>query len=618
MKKSLRKIALGAFLLMSAVLFFGFNKYIGILLYLFAYITVGYDVVFKAVRNIIHGKVFDENFLMSLSTIGAFAVGQYPEAVAVMLFYQLGEMFQSYAVNKSRKSIAQLMDFRPDYANLKKGDSIEKVDPYDVNPDDIIIVKPGEKVPLDGVILKGYSTLDTSVLTGESMPRDIGEGDEIMSGCINLSGLLTIRVTKEFGESTVNKILDLVENASNKKSKSENFISKFAAVYTPAVVISALALAVLPPLFIDTALFSDWFYRALTFLVVSCPCALVISIPLSFFGGLGGVSKEGILIKGSNYMEILASAKTVIFDKTGTLTKGVFSVTKVVPEQNISDEELLMYASYAENFSNHPISLSLKKAYSKEINEHQIKNVEEISGFGVSADVLGKNVLAGNTKLMDRYKIAFNTADEIGTIVYIAIDGKYAGYIVISDSIKENSAKAIRLLKEAGIKKTVMLTGDLNCVAENVGGLLNIDEIHSELLPSDKVKITEEIINKSSKGDNVVFVGDGINDAPTIALADVGIAMGGAGSDAAIEAADVVIMNDDLSKLPLAVKMCRKTLRIVKQNTYFALIIKFGVLIMTAFGHASMWAAVFADVGVSVIAILNAMRALKVDKNFKE
>lgn len=616
MKKSLRRIALGALLLVSAVIFLEINKYVGLALFLAAYIIVGYDVVIKAVRNITQGKVFDENFLMSLSTIGAFAVGQYPEAVSVMLFYQLGEMFQSYAVNKSRKSIADLMDFRPDYANIKKGDTTEKVDPYDVNIGDIIIVKPGEKIPLDGVIIEGASTLNTSVLTGESMPRDVGAGEEIMSGCININGLLTIKVTKEFGESTVNKILDLVENASNKKSKSENFISKFAAVYTPTVVIAALALAVIPPLLIKGAVFSDWFYRALTFLVVSCPCALVISIPLSFFGGLGGVSKEGILIKGSNYMEILASAKTVVFDKTGTLTKGIFNVSKIVPK-DISDKELLEYTSYAENFSNHPISLSLKKAYGKEIDEEKISNVEEISGFGVSADVMGKKVLAGNIKLMKKFDIDFNEADEIGTIVYTAIDGKYAGYIVISDSIKENCAKSIKLLKEAGIKKTVMLTGDLKAVAENVANTLGIDEVHYELLPSDKVKITEDIINHASKGEKVVFVGDGINDAPTIAMADVGIAMGGAGSDAAIEAADVVIMNDDISKLPVAVKMCRKTLRIVKQNTWFALIIKFGVLIMSAFGHASMWAAVFADVGVSVIAILNAMRALKVDKNFK-
>ncbi len=614
-KKSWIKIALCVCLLAAAIFTEDINHLISFALYLAAYLVVGYDVVMKAVSNIMRGKVFDENFLMSLATIGAFSIRTYPEAVSVMLFYQLGEMFQSYAVNKSRKSIAQLMDFRPDYANLLTEKGEEKVDPYDVEIGSLILVKPGEKIPLDGVVEKGSSTVDSSVLTGESMPKDVTEGDEILSGCINLNGLLTVKVTKEFGESTVNKILDLVENAGNKKSKSESFISKFAAVYTPIVVIAAVILAVVPPLFIEGAVFTDWLYRALNFLVVSCPCALVISIPLSFFGGLGGASKDGILIKGSNYLEMLSQAKTVIFDKTGTLTYGIFEVSEINPV-NITESELLTYAAYAESYSNHPISVSLKKAYGKEIDKTVLSDVEEIPGCGVSAVVKEKRVLAGNSKLMKKFNIDFNEKPYIGTVVHIAVDNEYKGFIVISDKIKETTAEAVSKLKSDGITNIVMLTGDVKAAAEKVGEELGIDNIHYELLPTDKVKITEDII-KNHNG-KVIFVGDGINDAPVLALADIGVAMGAVGSDAAIEAADVVIMNDDLTKLSLAIRICKKTIGIVKQNVWFALIVKFGVLILSAFGKATMWAAVFADVGVSVIAILNAMRALKVDSLNKQ
>ena len=610
MKKSWIRIIISAVLLLCAVITEDINGYISFGLYLISYLTVGLDVVIKAAENIIRGKVFDENFLMSLATIGAFAIRNYPEAVAVMLFYQLGEMFQKYAVNKSRKSISELMDFRPDYANLLIDGKEEKVDPYDVEEGSLILVKPGEKIPLDGIIIKGSSTLDTSVLTGESMPKDVAENDEVLSGTINLNGLLTVKTTKEFGESTVNKILDLVENASNKKSKSENFISKFAAVYTPIVVIAAVILAFLPPLFIEGAIFKDWIYRALNFLVVSCPCALVISIPLSFFGGLGGASKEGILIKGSNYLEMLSEAKTVIFDKTGTITEGVFEVSEINPI-GISEDELLAYSAYAESYSNHPISQSLKKAYNKEIDKSLLSEVEEIPGCGVSAVVKNEHILAGNSKLMKKFNITFEEKEHIGTVVHTAVNNEYKGYIIISDKIKTSSEKAITKLKEEGINNMVMLTGDVKSVAETVGSKVGITNIKSELLPSDKVEITEEIIKKSGDKNKVIYVGDGINDAPVLALADIGVAMGAAGSDAAIEAADVVIMNDDLSKLSLAIKICKKTISIVKQNVWFALVIKFGVLILSAFGKATMWAAVFADVGVSVIAILNAMRALK-------
>ena len=611
MKKSWMRIILCIALLLSAIFTADINGYISFALYLMAYITVGADVVIKAVGNIARGKVFDENFLMSMATIGAFAIKNYPEAVAVMLFYQLGEMFQSYAVNKSRKSIAELMDFRPDYANLLTDNGEERVDPYDVETGSLILVKPGEKVPLDGVIVSGSSTLDTSVLTGESMPRDVSEEDEVLSGSINLNGLITVRVTKEFGESTVNKILDLVENASNKKSKSENFISKFAAVYTPVVVIAAVILAVLPPLFIEGAVFKDWLYRALNFLVVSCPCALVISIPLSFFGGLGGASKEGILIKGSNYLEMLADAKTVVFDKTGTLTEGVFEVSEINPI-GLSEKELLGYAAYAESYSNHPISASLKNAFKEDIDKAILSDVKEIPGCGVSAVVKNHHVLAGNAKLMREFNISFEEKDHIGTVVHIAVNNKYSGYIVISDRIKATSANAIGELKRDGIGNVIMLTGDAKSVALKVGSELGIDDINYELLPTDKVKITEEIIEKSDDKNKVVFVGDGINDAPVLALADIGVAMGAVGSDAAIEAADVVIMNDDLTKLSIAIKICKKTISIVKQNVWFALIVKFGVLILSAFGHTTMWMAVFADVGVSVIAILNAMRSMSI------
>ena len=610
MKKRLSRIIIGAGLYAVALLLNTNIDWLTPALFIAAYVVVGGDVVWKACRNIIRGKVFDENFLMSIATIGAFIVGEFPEAVAVMLFYQVGELFQSYAVSQSRKSISGLMQIRPDYANLKKGNTIEKVDPEEVQIGDLIVVSPGERVPLDGVILSGTSSLDTSALTGESLPREVKKGDNALSGCVNINGVLTIKVTKDFGESTVSKILDLVENASSKKSKSENFITKFAAVYTPIVTFAALGLALIPPLIIPGANFSVWVYRALTFLVVSCPCALVISVPLSFFGGIGGASKAGVLVKGSNYLEALAETEIVVFDKTGTLTKGVFEVQEILPK-NMSEKELLEYTAYAESYSNHPISQSLKRAYGKDINQKFITNVEEISGHGVRARVKGKEVYAGNSKLMKSINIKVPTHNFVGTLVYVAIEGSYAGCIVIADQIKEDSAIAIVNLKKAGINKTVMLTGDSKAVGEKVASSLKLDKVYTELLPADKVERLEELMELKSDKGKLAFVGDGINDAPVLARADIGIAMGGLGSDAAIEAADIVIMTDEPSKISTAMDISKKTLRIVKQNIVFALVVKIGVLGLTAIGLSTMWEAVFADVGVAVIAILNAMRCLR-------
>ena len=586
------------------------NEWLNNGIYILLYLIVGLDIVLKAIRNIFRGKVFDENFLMTIATIGAFAIGEFPEAVAVMLFYQVGELFQSYAVNKSRKSIASLMDIRPDYANVNRNGETLKVNPEDVNIGETIIVKPGEKVPLDGTIIKGKSMLDTSSLTGESLPRAVKENDDILSGCINQNGLLEIKVTKEFGKSTVSKILDLVENASNKKSKSENFITKFAKYYTPAVVIIAIFLAAIPPLVIKGAEFTDWIYRALTFLVVSCPCALVISIPLGFFGGIGGASKRGILVKGSNYLEALSDAEIVVFDKTGTLTQGVFEVQKIEAE-GISNEELLKYAAYAENYSNHPIALSVKKAYRKEIDTKLISNIEELSGLGIKAKIQDKDVIIGNEKLMKEKNIEYKKCSEIGTILYVAIDNKFTGYILIADKIKKDSKEAIIKLKKSGIRKTIMLTGDRKDVGENVAKKLELDEVYTELLPDGKVEKIEELIKTKTKKGKLVFVGDGINDAPVLAISDIGIAMGGLGADSAIEAADIVIMTDEPSKINDAIKISKKTMKIVKQNIIFAITIKILVLILSAFGLSTMWEAVFADVGVSVIAIINSLRALK-------
>ena len=547
---------------------------------------------------------------MSVATIGAFAIGEYPEAVAVMLFYQIGELFQSYAVDKSRKSIASLMDIRPDYANVYREGNIETVNPEEVKIGETIVIKPGEKIPLDGKIIEGKTTLDTKALTGESLPREVSEGDEVLSGCINLNGMIKIEVTKEFGESTVSKILDLVENASSKKSKSENFITKFAKYYTPAVVIIALILAIVPPLVIQGATFSDWIYRALSFLVVSCPCALVISIPLSFFGGIGGASKKGILIKGSNYLEALSNTEIAVFDKTGTLTKGVFEVQEVKPV-DISNEELLKIAAYAENYSNHPISKSIKQAYNKPIDENEIINSEELSGLGIVAKIGEKNVLVGNEKLMQEKQIEFEKCNKIGTIIYIAINGKYTGYILIADKIKEDAKQTIEELKKNDIKQTIMLTGDKKEVGESVAKEVGIDKVYTELLPTDKVQKVEELLKTKSPKGKLVFVGDGINDAPVLTLADIGIAMGGLGADSAIEAADIVIMTDEPSKIIKAIKLSKKTMRIVKENIVFAIFIKILVLVLTAFGLSTMWEAVFADVGVSIIAIINALRVLK-------
>lgn len=609
MKKTLIKILTSVALFLIALFVPFKNVWINNCIYIVSYLIVGLEVVIEAVENIFKGEIFDENFLMAIATIGAFAVGEFPEAATVMILYQIGELFQDYAVDKSRKSISSLMDIRPDYANVKRENEVLKVSPEEVKIGELIVVKPGEKVPLDGEIVEGKSMLDTSSLTGESMPQDANAGDNVLSGCINKSGLLTIKTTKEFGESTVSKILDLVENASNKKSKSENFITKFAKYYTPAVVIIAVILAVIPPIIIKDAVFTDWLYRALTFLVVSCPCALVISIPLGFFGGIGGASKEGILVKGSNYLEALAQTEIVVFDKTGTLTQGIFEVQKI-EAFGIEKEELLELAAYAENHSNHPISLSVKDAYKNKIDMQKITQTEEIAGLGVKAIIDGRQVLVGNDKLMEQAKINYEKSTDIGTILYVAIDNKFVGYIVIADKIKEDAKMAIEVLKKNGIKKTVMLTGDKKQVGEHVADILGLDEVYTELLPDGKVEKVEELLKQKSEKGKLVFVGDGINDAPVLALADIGIAMGGLGSDAAIEAADVVIMTDEPSKIGNAMKISKKTMRIVRENIIFSLAVKLVVLILAAYGLSTMWAAVFADVGVSVIAILNSLRAL--------
>lgn len=593
------------------------------LLYLIPYFVIGYDILRKAFKGIMNHQVFDENFLMAVATVGAIIValsenGDYTEAIAVMLFYQIGELFQSYAVGKSRRNISELMDIRPDYANVEVDGKLEQADPDEVEIGSVIVVKPGEKVPIDGIIIDGSSTLNTSALTGESVPRDAKCGDEIISGCINLSGVLKIRTTKEFGESTVSKILDLVENSSSKKSKSENFISKFAKYYTPAVCYSALALAILPPvvrmLFMSASPeWATWIYRALTFLVISCPCALVISIPLSFFAGIGGASREGVLVKGSNYLETLSQTKYVVFDKTGTMTEGVFEVTGVY-ENTMDKEKVLEYAALAESFSSHPISKSLKKAYGREIDQTRVSDVEEISGHGIIAKVDGIDVAAGNYKLMKKLRLSYADSDKVGTIVHVAVNGKYEGYILISDRIKATAKEAIHALKKAGIERTIMLTGDSKTVADSVAKELGIDEVYSELLPSDKVAKVEELLAKKSRKSKLAFVGDGINDAPVLSRADIGIAMGAMGSDAAIEAADIVLMDDDPVKISKAIKISRKCLRIVYENTYFAIGIKLICLLLGAVGIANMWLAIFADVGVMVIAVLNAIRALFVHK----
>ena len=621
-KKMLVRIIIAA-ALMIILHFVPVKGVIRFLLYLIPYFVIGYDILRKAFKGIMNHQVFDENFLMAVATVGAIIValsenGDYTEAIAVMLFYQIGELFQSYAVGKSRRNISELMDIRPDYANVEVDGKLEQADPDEVEIGSVIVVKPGEKVPIDGIIIDGNSTLNTSALTGESVPRDAKCGDEIISGCINLSGVLKIRTTKEFGESTVSKILDLVENSSSKKSKSENFISKFAKYYTPAVCYSALALAILPPvvrmLFMSASPeWATWIYRALTFLVISCPCALVISIPLSFFAGIGGASREGVLVKGSNYLETLSQTKYVVFDKTGTMTEGVFEVTGVY-ENTMDKEKVLEYAALAESFSSHPISKSLKKAYGREIDQTRVSDVEEISGHGIIAKVDGIDVAAGNYKLMKKLGLSYADSDKAGTIVHVAVNGKYEGYILISDRIKATAKEAIHALKKAGVERTIMLTGDSKTVADSVAKELGIDEVYSELLPSDKVAKVEELLAKKSRKSKLAFVGDGINDAPVLSRADIGIAMGAMGSDAAIEAADIVLMDDDPVKISKAIKISRKCLRIVYENTYFAIGIKLICLLLGAVGIANMWLAIFADVGVMVIAVLNAIRALFVHK----
>ena len=620
-KKMLTRIIIAAAMLI-ALHFLPATGLVRLALYLVAYLVIGYDILRKAWKGILNRQVFDENFLMAIATVGAFALaiyeksGDYTEAIAVMLFYQIGELFQSYAVGKSRKNISELMDIRPDYANIERDGKLEKVDPDEVEIGSTIVVQPGEKVPIDGVVLTGKSSLNTSALTGESLPRDVKEGDEIISGCINMTGVLSIRTTKEFGESTVSKILELVEDSSSHKSRSEDFIAKFARIYTPAVCYGALALAVLPPLvrmlFMGLpAAWGDWIYRALTFLVISCPCALVISIPLSFFAGIGGASKEGVLIKGSNYLETMSEVKTVVFDKTGTLTQGVFEVTGV-HHNKMEEEKLLEYAALAECASSHPISKSLQKAYGKEIDRDRVSDIQELSGKGIRAKVDGHDVAAGNTKLMTALGVEYHDCHSVGTIIHIAIDGAYAGHIVISDVVKPHSKEAIAALKRAGVEKTVMLTGDAKRVADQVASELNMDMVCSELLPADKVKKVEELLAKKGSREKLAFVGDGINDAPVLTRADIGIAMGAMGSDAAIEAADVVLMDDDPMKIAKAIKISRKCIGIVYQNIIFALVVKFGCLALGALGIANMWAAIFADVGVMVLAVLNAIRALRV------
>ena len=596
-----------------AAFFLSVSPPVFLILYLIPYLIIGWDVLWRAVRNIAHGQVFDENFLMALATVGALAIGEYPEAVFVMLFYQVGELFQSYAVDQSRKSITALMDIRPDYANMEGPDGqLEQVDPEDVAVGDTIVIKAGERIPLDGVVLEGSSTVDTAALTGESLPRQVESGDDVISGCVNLSGLLKVRVTKAFEESTVAKILDLVENSASKKAKAENFITKFARYYTPIVVLAAVALALLPPL-LTSIQWVDSIQRALNFLVVSCPCALVISVPLSFFGGIGGASKDGILVKGGNYLEVLARTEIVVFDKTGTLTRGVFNVTAIHPD-HCDQGQLLELAALAECWSDHPISRSLKEAYGREMDSSRVSNVEEVAGRGVKAVVDGHTICAGNDKLMEDIGVSWHPCHRVGTTVHVASDGVYLGHIVISDEVKPDAKEAVAALKAAGVRKTVMLTGDAQAVGEDVASRLGLDEVHTQLLPADKVERVEELLKEVSPKGALAFVGDGINDAPVLSRADIGIAMGGLGSDAAIEAADIVLMDDKPSKIAHAIRIARRTLSIVRQNIVFALAVKLLVLLLSAVGLVSMWAAVFADVGVSVIAILNAMRALKAGK----
>ena len=611
MKNKLIQIIISLIIFLIAFLVPFKQEIINTILFVISYLIVGFEILWKAIRNILRGKVFDENFLMAIASVGAFVIGEYSEGTAVMLFYQVGELFQDYAVDKSRKSIASLMDIRPDVAFVKRDGKIEKVSPEEVKIGETIVVKPGEKVPLDGKVIEGTSMLDTSALTGESIPRDANVGDEVLSGCINKNGVLTVEVEKEFGESTVSKILDLVENASSKKAKTENFITKFAKYYTPIVVITALLLAVIPTIVFGFETFQEWLYRALTFLVVSCPCALVISIPLGFFGGIGGASKKGVLVKGSNYLEALSQVEIVVFDKTGTLTKGIFEVQKI-ETKDFKKDELLKFAAYAESYSNHPISISLKKAYGKEIDQKIISNSEEISGHGVRSVVGGKEVLVGNDKLMKQNNIDYTICNDVGTILYVAVDGKFAGYILIADEIKEDAKEIIRKLKANNIQKIVMLTGDKKEVGESIAKELGIDIVYSELLPDQKVEKVEELMKEKSKKGKLVFVGDGINDAPVLAISDIGIAMGALGSDAAIEAADIVIMTDEPSKIDSAIRISKKTMRIVKQNIVFAIFVKVLVLLLTAIGLGTMWEAVFADVGVLVLAIINALRALRV------
>ena len=643
MKKDGIKIIIALILFIFAMAVKFENVWINNGIFIVSYIIVGFEIIKDAIKNIFKGEVFDENFLMAIATIGAFAIGEFPEAVAVMLFYQIGELFQGYAVDKSRKSIASLMDIRPDYANAYRNGNLEKVAPEEVQRGETIVIKPGEKVPLDGRIIEGNTTLDTKALTGESLPREVGKGEDILSGCINLNGTIKVEVTKKFGESTVSKILDLVENASSKKSKSENFITKFARYYTPTVVIIAVVLAIVPPLIVKGASFQDWIYRALSFLVVSCPCALVISIPLSFFGGIGGASKIGILVKGSNYLEALASTEIAVFDKTGTLTEGVFEVQKVevakidnqietkgfvqnnlgesislnneveragIQDYKITQEELLKITAYAENYSNHPISKSVKKAYGKKIDESQIISSQELSGRGIEAQIGKQKVLVGNEKLMNERKIEFTKCNDIGTILYVAIDEKFAGHILISDTIKADAKKTIEELKRNNIKQIVMLTGDKKEVGEAVAKEIGINTVYTELLPDKKVAKVEELLKTKSEKGKLIFVGDGINDAPVLAISDIGVAMGGIGADSSIEAADVVIMTDEPSKIINAIQISKKTMKIVKENIIFAIAVKILVLILSALGISTMWQAVFADVGVSILAILNAIRAL--------
>ena len=613
MKKNLIQIIISAILFVIGLLVPFSNGWITKGIYIGAYLIVGLEIIIKAIKNIFKGEVFDEHFLMAVATIGAFAIGEFPEAVAVMLFYQVGELFQDYAVDKSKESITNLMDIRPDVAVVKRNGKLETLKPETVKIGEEIVVKPGEKIPLDGTIIDGSSMLDTSALTGESVPRSAKIGEKVLSGCINQSGVLTIKVEKEFGESTVSKILDLVENASNKKSKSENFITKFAKIYTPTVVGIAILLAIIPPVLLKWGSFSEWLERALTFLVVSCPCALVISIPLGFFGGIGGASRKGVLIKGSNYLELLSKTDIFVFDKTGTLTEGVFEVQKINPV-DISEEELLKIAAYAESYSNHPISASIKKAYQKEINQEIIEKTEEISGKGIISQIENKTVVIGNNKIMQEKGIEYKKCNDIGTILYVAINNKFEGSIVIADKIKEDAKQTIQGLKRNNVSKTVMLTGDKKEIAEKVAKQIEIDEVYTDLLPDQKVEKVEELIKQKTEKGKLAFVGDGINDAPVLAISDIGIAMGGLGSDAAIEAADIVIMNDKPSKILEAIKISNKTMRIVKQNIIFAISVKILVLILGACGIATMWEAVFADVGVSFIAILNSLRALGIKK----